>query len=125
MTPTQADKDRELSFSIINYLSASYRGKLAGFTLLGQLGHASFDEEEISRLLNVTEKISEWFAGLMRGELLFCASWESPETFEAQDALGLLSKLKPELMDTARRVDDFLNGTGVINSEHAKWLFMP
>lgn len=120
---TQTDKDRELSFSIINYLSASYRGKLAGYTLLGQLEQSSFEQGEIEVLLNVTDRVAEWFTALLRGEILFCENWQAPETFEAQNALGLLTKLKPDLLTTASKIDAILDGKEPVNIDNAKWLF--
>lgn len=123
MTTTQANKDRELSFSIINYLSASYRGKLAGYTLLGQMEHSSFEVGEISVLQHMIERIAEWLAGFTKGELLFSSSWETPETFEAQNALSLLDKLKPDLLSNAQQITNFLEGKEKIDSENAKWLF--
>ena len=120
---TQAEKDRELSFSIINYLSASYRGQLAGYTLLGQLNHPSFEEAEVNVLQHNIERIAEWLNGLLRGEILFSSEWVSPETFEAQNALSLLDKLKPGLNEAAKTVSEFIEGKQKVDVVNAKWLF--
>lgn len=123
MEISQADKDRELSFSIVNYLSASYRGKLAGYTLLGQLEHSSFDPDDMTVIQSVTDRIADWLSGLTRGETLFSASWKTPETFEAQNALSLLTKLKPDIIEAANQIEDYLSGKGKIDSESCKLLF--
>lgn len=69
------------------------------------------------------ERISEWFSGLLRGEILIASDWTSLETFEAQNAIGMLAKLKPGLKEAAKKVSELLIDKNKINSEDAKLLF--
>jgi hypothetical protein len=119
---TAIERDRELSFSIINYLSASFKGKLAELTLLGQLSHPDFDEVDLERTQKINDRSNTWLADCLRGESLFSSDWLNPESFEAQDALNLLEKLKPDLIETAKKIERYNSGLEVISVQAVQWL---
>lgn len=118
-----ANKDRDLSFAIINYLSASLRGRIAAVTVLGQFQHSEFDIAELEQLQANNERVNDWIEGCLAGETLLSTSWSSPETFEAQSSLAMLAKLKPDLTATADRIETYLTGEQAISVSSVQWLF--
>ncbi len=118
-----ANKDRDLSFSAINYLSASLRGRIAALTLLGQFEHPDFDIADLEQVQSNNERVNTWIEGCLAGETLLSTSWTTPETFEAQNAISMLAKLKPDLTSTADRMEGYINGEQAISVNSAQWIF--
>jgi len=90
-------KDRLVTHALTNYLAAAYQGKFAALNVLSQLEHPTFAEEELPKTQQTLGKVFAWNSQLFKDECLFSASWTTPETFEAQNAVLLLEQLKPEL----------------------------
>ncbi len=101
-------KDRETTFSILNYIRAAYQGKLAGLNLLSQVSYPGFSSEELTSVQHNITKIEDWVQQLYNGECLFSASSTSLDTFDAQHAFGLLEKLKPDLSKLAEVTEKIL-----------------
>lgn len=90
-------KDRLVTHSITNYLHASFEGKFAALNILSQLKSQEFKEDELLKVQQLLNKTHAWNEQLFHDECLFSASWTTPETFEAQNALDLLKAQKQEL----------------------------
>jgi hypothetical protein len=90
-------KDRLVTHALTNYLAAAYHGKFAALNILAQLDHPAFTEAELMATQQTLGKVFNWNSQLFKDECLFSASWTTPETFEAQNAVSLLEQLKPEL----------------------------
>lgn len=90
-------KDALATHSFTNYLLASYQGKFAELSVLSQLKHKEFNGAELTLTKRALERIDGWTQDLWKGLCLFSATWVQVETFEAQDAIELLAKLKTGL----------------------------
>jgi len=115
-------KDRLVSHSITNYLSASYQGKFAALNILSQTEHPAFNPDQISQVQQVLAKISVWTEQLYKDECLFSASWTNAETFDAKHALDLLEGLKPELVELSRELTRILGLQELPSDSEIKFL---
>ncbi|MBX7143646.1 MAG: hypothetical protein K1X79_04275 [Oligoflexia bacterium] len=90
-------KDIEFTHSMLNFINAAFQGRFTFYNILDQLCFQSLPIEEIERSQRVLDKVTRWKSQLFGGALLFSSAANSPESFEAQNALELLENLRPDL----------------------------
>lgn len=119
MTIDTVHKDNFATHSITNYLSASYQGKFAYLNVLAQLSSPYFDAEKLQKTKKALEQAEKWTRELGQGMCLFSAAWTSPQTFEAELALDLLSALKPGLTNLVDQIKQILNLSDIAMQENS------
>jgi hypothetical protein len=97
-------KDRLATHAITNYLLAGYQGRFTFLNILSQLNFPSLNQGLITETRQSIDKIALWTEELWKGNDLFSATWNSPQTFDSQEALRLLDNLKPELYSIANEI---------------------
>ncbi len=115
-------KDRFVSHSILNYLLASYQGKFSATSALLLMGYSDLNEEDLSKIQSTLARIMGWQNLLRKDECLFSASWTSAETFDSQNALHLLTALKPDLYQLSLDLIQVLTLKELPSTDQVKFL---
>lgn len=101
--------DFVLSHSIINYLQSSYQGVAAALNVQNQLNWSNFNPEQLTTIKERVVKIRSWWDDLWQGNALVSATWERPQTFDANKAFEWLAELRPNLEWFATNVHSAIN----------------
>lgn len=104
----QINADFDLTYNILNYLTAQYRAHYAFLNALLQLGGADVTKDEIAVVEKDLKSILKWNKDLFAGMPIFSTSWRYPEGFEAQQAFQLLEAIKLKIDETASKLHNIL-----------------
>jgi len=115
--------DNVATHTVTNYLLSCYQGRFAFLNILSQLDYPSLNVAIITETRQVLDQVAFWHEELWAGRNLFSAAWSFAETVDAQRALDLLTKLKPELYSTARDIGAIVaNARGNLDSPQIAFL---
>jgi len=103
-----ANQDLLATNTLVSYLYSGYQGYFTYLNILLRLNFVAFDQAHLAHAKEVLVKILPWKQDLLRGICLISASWESPITFESQEALKLLDQFRFEALSHARELGDCL-----------------
>jgi hypothetical protein len=95
-------QDIRFTHGLINYLVASYQGRMTFFSSLDSLAYQGTPLEEIDRSRKVFDRALKWKNSIWKHELLFSSAWKTPESFESENTVDSLLNLLPELENIAR-----------------------
>lgn len=105
----QLTEDQTLTHSIVNLLNSGYQGMYAFANILQQFSHPAYSEDLQKNIESRLDRISGWMDDIYKGAELFSASWDSPKTFEASDALAVCNELGSDIIYTANLLRSMLS----------------
>jgi hypothetical protein len=103
-----SDPDIEMSHGLLNHLNSGYQGKFAFLNILLQL-ECPFDSGTVVEDTRKTlGSINKWLKDLWEGGAILNHLWDEPRTFEAKQAMEMVSLLREELLGLANDIVDSL-----------------
>ncbi len=117
------EQDITVTHGILNYLHAGYQGLFTQYNIFSRLQSHKFNQQAVSNCGETLKKIALWKAELNKRSCLFAASWDKPQTFEAEQALNLLRDLRSDLLNCSAEVAGLLGSSDLsVSSDPAKFL---